>query len=93
MAGYTAAHIDICFSPETISFGNRAMTGLTGCSAIQMYLVAEVHECGKFVYPDPRDGPVGFCILSQIFNIGAVCLDCLMAGHATLRLGYGLNLA
>src|SRR5690242_18881718 len=53
---YISAHIDICFSPETICFGTRVMPSLTGCSAIQMYLVAEVHERGKLVYPDPRDG-------------------------------------
>ena len=44
MTCYTAAHTDICFSPEAISFANRAMTSLTRCAAIEVNLMAEIHE-------------------------------------------------
>jgi len=93
MTCYTAAHIDVCFSPEAISFANRAMTSLTGCAAIQVDLMAEVYEPRNLVNADPGDGPVRVCVPPEVLNVGAIGFDGLVACHTGLRFRYRLYFA
>lgn len=93
MTCYTAAHTDVCFSPEAISFANRAMTSLTGCAAIQVDLMAEAYESRNLVNADPGDGPVRVCVLPEVLNVGAIGFDGLVTCHTGLRFRHRLYFA
>jgi hypothetical protein len=77
----TAGHTYICLSPEAISFGNRTMTSLTGCAAIEMDLMAEIYKSWNLVNADPRDRPVRLRVLPEVLYVWAVRFDGLVAGH------------
>jgi hypothetical protein len=89
----TAAHTDICFSPEAIAFANRPMTSVAGCAAIDVNLMAKIYESRNLVNADPGNGPVRLCILPEIFNVGSIGFDGLVACHTRLRFRHRLYFA
>lgn len=85
MTCYAAAHTNICFPPEAISFANRAMTSLTGCAAIKVDFMAEIYKSRDLVNANPGNRAVRFRVLPEVLNVGAVSFDGLVAGHTGLR--------
>lgn len=85
MTCYAAAHTDICFPPEAISFANRAMTSLTGCAAIKVDFMAEIYKSRDLVNANPGNRAVRVRVLPEVLNVGVAGFDGLMAGHTGLR--------